>query len=371
MQKKLKIFCTVVIMTAILSVSASAKTYPITLNVEEPGDVIAISSFEMNSHNEFFLYSNRLSKVFKFKPDGTFEKHFCRTGDGPGEVRRVLWMFLNPVNDCLYLPEYASPGKGRITIYDRNGTYKGLLKPELPQADMDRISKLLFLKDGSYFLVTSKRVEWKPVGKFFVTQEERRVKYFDSGNKLKGDIFNTVDPGELSHAVGWGGPNVLYKPNTLVKLTPDEQIAIVKTDSNTISIYDRRGKKAGTVTLDIERKKLSDQDFNKAKENYLKLLKSRSNERMIMLAKNMIQLEYKPFFSTFFITSGSIVLPKTSKRNADGYPQETRLLLFARSGKRTGEKTIHGSVFNIREGLIFIISYDEEGGEHFRIEKFQ
>lgn len=375
MKKRLKMFCAAATMTAILwavvSVQTYAQTYPITLDVEEPGDVIAISSFEMNSRNEFFLYSNKLFKVFKFKPDGSFEKHFCRTGDGPGEVRRVLWMFLNPANDCLYLPEYASPGKGRVTIYDSSGTYKGLLKPELPQAYMDRIFKLLFLKNSSYFLVTSKRVDWKPAGKFFVTQQERQVKYFDSGNKLKADIFKTVDPGELSHAKGWGGPNVFFKPETLVKLTPEEQVAIVKTDNNTIDIYDRRGKKVNTVTLEIERQKLSDKEFNKVKVGYVEWFKTRSDARMVMLAKNMIQLEYKPFFSDFHFTPTRIVLPKTSKQDADGYTLETRLLLFDRSGKRVGEKIVSGRVLNIRDGLIFIKSYDEEGGEHFRIERFE
>jgi hypothetical protein len=71
----------------------------ITLKTGDLDDVLEISSFLMNSKGEIFLFSHRMLKVFKFKPDGTFEKSFCQKGEGPGEIRRVFFMFHNPVND--------------------------------------------------------------------------------------------------------------------------------------------------------------------------------------------------------------------------------------------------------------------------------
>ena len=84
----------------------------ITLKTENLDDVIGIYSFLRNSKGEIFLFSHRMSKIFKFKPDGSFEKSFCQKGEGPGEIRRVFSMSHNPVNDYLYLPEYYSRGKG-------------------------------------------------------------------------------------------------------------------------------------------------------------------------------------------------------------------------------------------------------------------
>jgi hypothetical protein len=367
MMKK-KFLSVFLMLVVFIPLAVSGENKVITLKTKDMDDVIGISSFLMNGKGEIFLFSSRMSRIFKFKPDGTFEKKFCQRGEGPGEITRVFYMYHHPKNDCLYLPEFSSMGKGRVTIYDSDGNYKGLLKPEISRTHMDRIAQIAFLKDGSYFIVTHERVGWKPVGKLFKTQKEVRVRYFNEKGQFAADIFKTIDDGELSQAVRWGGPGILFAPHTLVKLTPDEQIAVSKNDNNEISIYNARGEKVKTIKLDISREKLSNEEFNKEKEILVDYFKRGSDSRMLMLAKKMIKLEYKPFYRTFFLTPGYIILSTIIKEDESGYPQKDKLIFFAWKGEKKGENVFDGIVMNVSNDKVFIKSYGEEGDESFRIE---
>jgi hypothetical protein len=339
----------------------------LTLKTENMDEVIGIYSFLMNTKGEIFLYSSKMARIFKFKPDGTFEKSFCREGEGPGEIKRVLGMFHNPQNDYLYLPEYVSGGKGRITIYDSNGNYKGLLTPEISLNHMDRVWKIMFLKDGSYYLITQERVGWEPIGSLFKTQEEAWVRYFNPMGKMISDIYKTTVDDELSNAVRYGGPQILLKPSLLVKLTPDNCVAITKTDENIITVYDNRGEKVKIITLDISREKLTDTEFEAAKKLLVKLLE-RSDGRMQELGKKMIKLEYKPFYHTCYLVPQYILLSKILKKDDYGYTKETQLIFFDWQGKKKGEKVIQGAIYGIQDDRVFIVSFDDEGNEYFRIE---
>ncbi|UCH97667.1 MAG: hypothetical protein JSV88_12685, partial [Candidatus Aminicenantes bacterium] len=96
----------------------------ITLKSADLDECIGIASFLSNNKGDIFLFSRKTHKVFKFNKNGDFETSFCRYGVGPGEIKRVLFMFHNPGNDCFYLPEYASGGLGRVSIFDSSGKFK-------------------------------------------------------------------------------------------------------------------------------------------------------------------------------------------------------------------------------------------------------
>ena len=362
-------FLTVIVL-ALTSFSLLCNAAAISLKTENLDEVVEISSFILNGKGEMFLFSPKLCKIFKFKPDGTFAMSFCRNGEGPGEISRVFELFHNPVNDYLYLPEYASGGKGKVTIYDSDGNFKGYLKPGISLQHMDRIWQIVFLKDGSYIIVTKERVGWKPAGKFFLTQQETWVRYFDPAGKLAGDIFKMTDADELSQAVHWGGPSIPFRPSLLVNITPDENnIAVARTDENYIYVYDKQGKKIKTITLEIAREKLTNEEFEAAKKTLIKFFEGKTEMgRMLYLAKNMIKLKYKPIYHNQFLTLTSIILEKIASRDENGYPKTSKLVFFDWKGKKKGEKIVEGYVMNIKAGNIFIQSFDEESNEHFRIE---
>lgn len=349
-----------------LCVNGVSKT--LVLKTKKMNDLIAVYSFIMNEKEEIFLFSSKLAKIFKFKPDGTFDKSFCRRGEGPGEINRVFRMFHNPKKGLLYLPEFYSMAKGKITIYDSQGNHKGLLKPEISITHLDRVSKIIFLKDDSYIIVTQERVDWKPVGKFYVTQDEVLVRCFNPEGKLVSQIFKTYLDDELSNAVRYGGPRIPFVPSLLVNVTQNGQIAIGKTDENFISIYDIRGKKVKTIILDIPREKLSDELFNKKKKLLVERMTRGSNSRMVNLARNMIKLEYKPICNNQFFTAESIILSKISEEDDYGYPQKNKLIFFKWNGKKKGERSIDGLVMNHKGDKALIITYDRDGNESYKIE---
>ncbi len=363
---KKKVFAILVI--ALLFTPLMGVEKVIHLKTEDLEDAIGMRAFRMNSKGEIFLFSSRMSRIFKFKPDGSFEKSFCRKGEGPGEITRVISMFQNPTNDYLYLPEFSSRSKGRITIFDSEGNYKGLLKPELSLSHMDRVSKMMFLKDGSYILVTSERVDWKPVGKYYITQDEILCRYFSKEGKLKSNILKTMDDGEFSNAPRYGGPRMFFVPRTIMRLAPGEQIVVAKTDNNIFSFYNTDGKKTKTITLNIAREKLSDEEFDKRRKSDADYFSRHSDARMAKLARNMYKYDYKPFYTTFYANSKYLLLSKISKRNASGYPKQTAITAFDYDGKRIGSTVVDGFVVYVTEDFVVVRTYDEDLNEYVRIE---
>ena len=339
----------------------------IKINTSQIPDAVNISSVVINSDNELFLYSNRTFKTFKFRSDGTFEKSFGRKGNGPGEFSRVLWMFSNPFNKDLYFPEYSSPGKGKVSIYNKNGKYKGLLKLQLPLEDMDSIYKIMFRKDGSLIIVLKKRTGWKPEGKLFKTQSKVSVIYINKELKPEREIFNVIVDGELTHKKGWGGPNILFKPSVLVNLTQEENIAITSTDHNIIDIFDKTGKKTKTISLNIPRIKLKEKDFQRARSSLISRFKSRNDPRMLFLAKKMIKLDYKPFYSNIYFLKDQIVLKKADRDKNGKFTWKTNLIMFDTNGKKTGEKKANGWVRYLDNKSIITEQSDEDDNETFAV----
>jgi hypothetical protein len=289
--------------------TAVAKASVLTLKTDQIDEIVDISTFLRNTRGEVFLFSRARGKIFKFKPDGTFDQSFCRFGEGPGEIARVFSMFHNPANDFLYLPEYYS-NRGKINAYDSCGKFQGLMNVELSLQKKDHVWQILFLKDGTFFIITQIRINWKPEGKFFITQDEYKIDYFDKDGRLLAEIFKTILDDELSNAIRWGGPQIFFKPSMLTALMPDGNIALAKNDENTVTIYNRLGKAIETITLEIDREKLSDKLFNETKENALEKWKGKEDERMLKLVKHMIKLEYKTIYSGFYIAGNHFILKK-------------------------------------------------------------
>lgn len=358
----------VMVIMILSSPAAAASANVLSLKTAQLDEIIDISAFLRNSRGEVFLFSSVRGKIFKFKPDGTFEKSFCGFGEGPGEICRVFSMFHNPVNDFLYLPEYFS-NRGKITVYDSGGKFQGLMNVELSLKKKDRVTQILFLNDGTFFIVTQDRVNWKPQGKFFITQDEYKIEYFDKDGHLAAEIFKTILDNELSNAVRWGGPQIFFLPSMLLALTPEGNIALAKNDENTVSIYNRQGKAIETVTLEINREKLSDEIFNEARERTLERWKGKEDERMINLVKHMIKLDFKPIYSGFYLAGNKIILKKQLEVDDSGYVKKSKLIFFDKKGKKEAEKIIDGDISRIENKSLFIVSWDSEGNEYFRIEE--
>ncbi len=343
-----------------------AQAKEVVLKTADVDEAVAIRCFVPDAGGHYFLYSPRLSKILEFGGDGVFLKSFCRKGNGPGELTRVLTMHFSPVSQCFYLPEFYSGSKGGITIYGTDGAYKGLLKLELSHKEMDRVSHLLFYKDGSYIAAVDNRVGWKPHGKYFLTEEETTIKHFNSQGKMQKEIHRWTSFGELSDKVRWGGPTLFFRPWPLLKLTPKEEIAKVINDSNTITLFDRKGAKTRTITLQLERKKITGKEFETKKAESVEFFKTRSKPRMLELAKNMIKLEYKPIMWDIFLEDKFIA----ARTDAEKGNQE-QIIYFDWNGKRIGSELVDGQVMNLSGGKVYIKFEDSDENELFKIRDCQ
>lgn len=336
----------------------------ITLKSSNLEECFSISSFLSNTKGEIFLFSARNHKIFKFDKEGKFEKSFCRYGVGPGEIKRVFFMYHNPVNDFLYLPEYSS-GVGRISMFDSDGNFKNYFDLELSQNKKDHIWKLIFLEDGSFYTLLSERVDWDPYGKIYLTKDQLSVLYFDNNGKLKSPIYTTFQNKEVADRPRWGGPRVLFLPNILIKKAPGGNICIGKSDENLLHIFDKKGSEQDSIELEIKRLPLGDEEFLKAKAESVKAFKEGS--RMQWLAKRMIQLKYKPIYSNFFVLADYYVLVNFKRENLTGYQGKSTLIFFDKKGKRKSSLEINGYVKKITDTRLYIVEYDREDNETFLI----
>lgn len=348
----------------LLFVLFSLNLVSVTLETGNVDEAVAISSFLMNGKGEFFLLSPRQGLLLKFTPKGKFEKMFAGKGQGPGEVNRVLRMFHNPMNDYLYLPEFQSGTRG-IHVFDSDGRFKGKLKIGLEERKLNKVWSMLFRSDGSCFVLTSRRVKWKPYGKLFLTQNEVSIEFFDKKGKKGNIVFKELLDDEVSNQIRYGGPRILFKPAILTRLTPGGDIGVGKSDENTIYIYNHKGTLVKKVSLEISREKLTDKEFETARDNYVERLKTSSNERMAPLARQMPKLEFKPIYDNVFLSSDYIVLEQIIKEDEYQNALESRLIFFDWKGKKVKDMAIDGYVDQIMKNTLLIKRMDQDGNEIF------
>jgi hypothetical protein len=357
-----------VIIVMILFLAVPVFTETIRLNTVDLNECIEISTFLTNTKGEIFLFSWKTFKVFKFNKNGEFEKSFCRYGIGPGEVKRALWMYHNPSNDLLYLPEVAS-SIFRINVFDSDGNFRNYLDIEISPTLKDKISKMIFLDDGSFYAMVSKRIDVEPYSGIYLTRDKYSLLYFDKNGKLKAKIFELIKNDEMSSGPGWGGPGILFRPYIIARSTPEGNVCIAKTDENILNFYDKNGTKMGTTSLEIKSELLSDSEFKEAKAELIGL--SKKDLRMQDLAKKMIQLKYKPIYNNLWVIKERYVISKQKKDSPLGFTKETMLTFFDKNGKLLASKTVNGFVMGITDSHMYVKEYDEDTNEFFRIEEFK
>jgi len=338
----------------------------ITLKTSGQDECLEITSFLKNTKGAFFLYSFRTQKIFRFSQEGNFEKSFCRYGEGPGAVQRVLGMSYNSSNDCVYLPEFAS-GLSRISIFSCTGEFKEYMKTPFSQMENGRIYKLIFLKDGSYYAVISERIGWEKKGAVFASISRMSVYFVDQSTLSKKLVYQGSQLQEMADKPGNGGPRILFLPDRLVKITPDENISIAVSDENKLTIYDRQGENLETRILDVRQIPLTEAEFQKAKVELVGNFPNGS--RMQFLAKKMLKLDYKPMYDNLFVLPEYDVITVVERRHgAIGYPESSKIIFFDKKGKEALSRKINGYVMSIEGNDVFIKSFDDEGDESFRVE---
>jgi hypothetical protein len=357
-----------VIIVMIMFWAVSGFTETIRLNTADLNECIAISTFLTNNRGEIFLFSWKTFKIFKFNKNGEFKKSFCRYGIGPGEVKRAIRMYHNPINDFLYIPEYYSNIQ-RISIFDSDGNFKNYLDIEISPTQKDRVLRLIFLDDGTFYAVLDERIGVEPYRGIYLTRDKYSLLYFDKNGKLKAKIIELIKNSEMSSGPGWGGPGILFNPSILVKSTQEGNVCIAKTDENILNFYDKTGAKLGTTKLEIKRELLSDSEFQAEKKDTIKYFER--DQRMQDLAKKMIKLKYKPIYINLFVLKDKYVISQKKEKNETGYTKSTTLTIFDKNGKRTSSRIINGYVLDISNSQIYIKEYDEDDNEHFRIEDFK
>jgi hypothetical protein len=360
-QKLFKIFGVNFILLILFCISLDS----ITLLTDDVDEVVSINSFLMNQKGDFFLFSSKQGIILKFSKDGKFEKSFCRKGQGPGEINRVLKMFHNPLNDNLYLPEFYSGTRG-IHIFSSDGQFVGKMKLDMEEKKKNKVSNLLFTSDGSVFVSTTERVNWKPYGKFFITQNEFLVQSFDKNGKHVADVYKSLLDDEISNKIRFGGPRVLFKPEILLQLTPQDDVAIAKNNDNLVHIYTQKGKLVKKINLDIQKEKLTESEFEIAKKNYINRLSIISDNRMVALAKKMPKQAYKPIFTKLFTSEDFIFVEKIKEEDEFQNVKRSQLILFNWKGERVKTISQTGQVELIIGKTLLIKYVDEEGEEHFK-----
>jgi hypothetical protein len=90
---------------------------------------------------------------------------------------------------------------------------------------------------------------------------------------------------------------------------------------------------------------------------------------MLSLVKNMIKLDFQPIYYGFYQAGNNIILTKPQEVDNSGYIKKSKLIFFDKKGKKEREKIIDGDVTRIENKSLFIVSFDSEGNEFFRIEE--
>ncbi len=116
-----------------------------------------IWSVDVDSEDNIYLLNHRANRdaIFKFDNKGNFVTSFGHKGEGPGELRRAMYLRISPKDDIMVADPYQ-----KLVIFNKDGSYKNqILFKEL-------YLEALLLENGNYLVKKtdqvpeSKYMEW-------------------------------------------------------------------------------------------------------------------------------------------------------------------------------------------------------------------
>ena len=115
----------------------------------DPDSAIAddylIYPYDLEIFDEFFVVCDAKDNCLKvFSKSGEFIRKIGRSGQGPGEINTVFQITINSQNGIIFCNDQ---GNGRISSFDVNGKFKGIIKTLIPPRNIEYIDGIIYTSE--------------------------------------------------------------------------------------------------------------------------------------------------------------------------------------------------------------------------------
>ena len=290
----------------------------------DPGRVFLLDKKE----NIFTSYSAH--EFRKYSPKGKLIVKIGRKGEGPGDIKRMGWFAINPIDNNIYVTEFVG-GNRWISFFSTDGKYMGEWKIEIDWSKYNGLQVIKFDNNGNAYIQTYKSF-FERHKDFSLGYVQNSILKFSPKGKFLGSIYKFKSPFMVEKR-GKGNITIPFH-NYLYWDLWDEYIAVREHYHNFISLFNLEGQLIKKLHIPFKREKLEDRDIE-AWLVYMKQFKAvkRGIWDLKYWKSRMPFPKYKPVsgYPLFFDRQGNIF-----SANYTGY-QDTKIKVWAKINIRTGK----------------------------------
>ena len=264
--------------------------------------------------SESFMYTDigRYS-IAKYSLEGKLMLRFGRKGEGPGDIKRLGWFCISPVDGNIYVSEFIGGNKW-ITVFSPEGKFLKIITPKIDKRIYDGYSFIKVDKSGNIYVVGIK-TNWKKYKDFYLGEMKSDIIKISPTGELLKVIYSTKSPFNCEKA-GKGNITIPFHNYLYFDLCKDNLI-VKEASKEYVSIFNLDGKRIKDLKVPFKREKVEYKDIKEWKiwlEDVAKNLIDRGILDLKYWEKRIPFPEYKPQTSwlIFCDKKGSVIVLKSS-----------------------------------------------------------
>lgn len=215
-----------------------------------------ISEIVSDSSGNIILADQMSNKIYQFDADGTFLNTIGREGEGPGEFRSILYLFMDSRNR-LFVGDISLD---RTSIFEKNESQWQFLQNYSTGAERYSV---IAASPADDVVLRKSPFQTPTYGTYWYEH------VLGHGN-LQSDSINTElvrfkERGQLVDRNGWMN-GIPFGPETLVATSMDGFVYLLWNEAFNLEIYDSQINPIDTIRLQLPRAEVTDEELNQFSE---------------------------------------------------------------------------------------------------------
>lgn len=197
--------------------------------------------------------------IAKYSPKGALLLKMGQKGEGPGDIKRLVWFTIHPSGNTIFVTEGFNGNKW-ISTFSTSGKYLGEWKSEFDCHKWNSIGTIAFDQSGNIYLQATKSYPRRHKAFTIGTHETVLFKFSEDGKKLKR-LYSIKNDFE-AYKNGKGNVTIPFH-NYLFWKVYGEKVVVRESKGDFISVFDKDGNLEKKIGLPFKKQKVTEEDINR------------------------------------------------------------------------------------------------------------
>jgi len=201
---------------------------------------------------------NDLNSIACYSADGKFKFKFGQAGEGPGDIKRMGWFAINPVDHNIYVTEFLEGNKW-ISVFSAEGKNISTPKMNLNWDECHGLSFIQFDSQGNMYVQSHKSI-YRPYKDFSIGKCVNRLLKLSPGGQSIKDIYKMEQ--DLSADKGGKGNITIPFFNYLYWTLYEDRLIVRESINDYFSLFDQEGNLIKKYPMPFKREKVTGKDID-------------------------------------------------------------------------------------------------------------